>query len=167
METGEAASATAPDELASLRQELEAARAEAAKNLEGWQRSAADFANYKKRVEREKNEMGQTAAGFVIARFLPVLDDFDRAMKEAPADDDARGWVEGLALIHRKLQAVLDNEGVRRMEAEGALFDPNLHEAITHDLSDNHTEGQIIEVVRQGYLIGERVLRPALVRVAK
>lgn len=172
-ETTEAA--TAPDELTALKQEFEAAKAQAAENLDGWQRERAELANYKKRVERERAEHYQSAAGAVIARILPVLDDFDRAMKDPPApegqDDESQSasqarW-NGIALIYRKLQIVVENEGVTRIEAEGAMFDPNLHEAVMHDESENHTEGQIIEVLRQGYRLGDRVLRPALVRVAK
>jgi len=157
----------APDELAGLRQELEAARAKAAENLDGWQRSQADLANYRRRVERERAEAYQMTAAGVIARFLPVLDDFDRAMKDAPSGDDAKQWLEGVVLIQRKLHNLIESEGVTQVEAEGAMFDPNLHEAVTHDESENHAAGQVIEVLRQGYRMGERVLRPALVRVAK
>src|SRR5262245_52059365 len=160
----------APDPLAALRQELAAAQAKAAENLEGWQRAAADLANYRKRVERERAEARQATAAAVIARLLPVIDDFDRAMKETPTAAEApelQRWLEGISLIHRKLQAIVENEGVARIEADGAMFDPNWHEAVTYDESETHTEGQIIEVIRQGYRLGDRVLRPALVRVAK
>jgi molecular chaperone GrpE len=141
--------------------------AKAAENLDGWQRARADLANYKKRVERERAEAYQHTAGTILARLFPVLDDFDRAMKDAPDDPALRQWVEGMALIQRKLQGIVENEGVKRIEAEGEMFDPNIHEAITHDESENHSEGQVIEVVRKGYRLGDRVLRPALVRVAK
>ena len=163
----ESEAAGAEAELAALRQELEEAQAKAAEHLDGWQRARADLANYKKRVERERAEAYQTAAGAVLARLLPALDDFERAMKDAPADPAMQQWVEGLSLIQRKLQGLVENEGVTRIEAEGAQFDPNWHEAITHDESQHHSEGQVIEVVRQGYRMGDRVLRPALVRVAK
>jgi molecular chaperone GrpE len=166
----EAVEAEAPDELAELKQQLEAAQAKAAENLDGWQRALADLANYRKRVERERAEARQATAGAVVARLLPVLDDFDRAMKDAP---DAQGapevqrWIEGIALIQRKLHAIVESEGVTPIEADNAMFDPNWHEAITHDESADHKEGQVIEVIRQGYRMGDRVLRPALVRVAK
>lgn len=166
-QTEQAVGQAGPDETAILRQELEAAKAKAAENLDGWQRALADLANYKKRVERERAEAYQMTAAAVIARFLPVLDDFERAMKDAPPGDDIKQWVDGMALIQRKLQTIAENEGMTRIEAEGAMFDPNFHEAVTHDASENHTEGQIIEVLRQGYRMGDRVLRPALVRVAK
>ncbi len=157
----------APDEAAGLRAELEAARAKAAEHLDGWQRAVADLANFKKRVERERAEAHQATTGAVIARLLPVLDDFDRAMKDAPAGEDVRHWVEGIALIQRKLHAIVEGVGVEQIDAEGAMFDPYWHEALTHDESEDHTEGQVIEVVQKGYRLGDRVLRPALVRVAK
>ena len=166
-ETQQTEQAAGSDETAILSQELEVARAKAADNLDGWQRALAELANYKKRVERERSEVYQMTAAAVIARFLPVLDDFERAMKDAPPGDEIKQWVDGMALIHRKLQSIAENEGVARITAEGAMFDPNFHEAVTHDTSENHTEGQIIEVLRQGYRLGDRVLRPALVRVAK
>ncbi len=157
----------APVDVAALQAELAAAQAKAAEHLDGWQRALADLANYKKRVERERAESYQNTAGAILTRLLPVLDDFDRAMKDAPADPGLRQWVEGMALIQRKLHGIVENEGVQRIEAEGTQFDPNVHEAITHDESAEHSEGEVIEVVRQGYRLGERVLRPALVRVAK
>ena len=167
---GEIEAEGAPDPLAALKQELEAAQAKAAENLEGWQRAAADLANYRKRVERERAEARQATAGAVVARLLPVIDDLDRAMKDAPNAQDApelMQWLDGIGLIHRKLHAIVENEGVSRIEADGVMFDPNWHEAVTHDESENHKEGQVIEVIRQGYRLGDRVLRPALVRVAK
>jgi molecular chaperone GrpE len=157
----------APDELATLRQQLEEATAKAAENLDGWQRAAADLANYKKRVERERAEAHQATTGALVSRLLPVIDDFDRALKDAPTGEETRKWVEGIALIQRKLHAIIEGVGVERIEAEGAMFDPYWHEAITHDESDDHNEGEVIEVVQQGYRLGDRVLRPALVRVAK
>jgi molecular chaperone GrpE len=157
-------------ELAELQQQLEAARAEAARNLDGWQRAQADLANYRKRVERDRAEARQATVADVLRRLLPVLDDLDRALKDAPeaqASPDLQRWLEGIALIQRKLGALVEAEGAARIEADGAMFDPNWHEAVTHDESADHQEGQVIEVIRSGYRMGDRVLRPALVRVAK
>ena len=159
--------ADAPPDVAALQQELAEATAKAAEHLDGWQRAVADLANYKKRIERERAESYQYTAGAIITRLLPALDDLDRAMKDAPGDPALRQWVEGMALIQRKLHSIVENEGVQRIEAKGAQFDPNIHEAVTHDESPDHSEGEVIEVLRQGYRLGERVLRPALVRVAK
>jgi len=164
--------AAAPSaELQALQQELDGARAQAAEYLEGWQRARAEFANYKRRVEKEQSEAYQNAASRVIDRFVDVLDDFNRAEQDKPADmSDATAlakWAAGVSLIQRKLQNILDAEGVERIPAEGLVFDPALHEAVTHEDSEEHEPGQIIGVVRQGYRMGDKVIRPALVRVAK
>ena len=151
-----------------LQAELEEARAKAAEYLDGWQRTQADFANYKRRVERERTEVYQYAADALIVRFLAVLDDFERALKDKPElSSEAEGWAAGVELIYRKLQAVLDAQGISRMETAGQTFDPRLHEAVTHEESDEHEDGQIIEMLQPGYLRGEKVIRPAMVRVAR
>jgi molecular chaperone GrpE len=166
---GAEAEAAAPS--AELQKELEAAKAQAAEYLEGWQRARAEFANYKRRVEKEQSEAYQNATGRVIGRFVDVLDDFNRAVADKPSDmSDATAlaqWAAGVSLIQRKLQNILDAEGVERIPAEGKPFDPALHEAVTHEDSDQHEPGQIIAVLRQGYRIGDKIIRPALVRVAK
>jgi molecular chaperone GrpE len=151
-----------------LKKELEAAQAKAAEYLDGWQRARAELTNYKRRIEKEQAEIYQNAAGRIIARYLEVLDDFDRAMQERPsADGDLAKWAEGMPLIYRKFRNVLDAEGVTRIDAEGKEFDPAFHEAITQEDCEGHTSGHVIAVVRQGYKVGERVIRPAMVRVAK
>lgn len=159
-----------PD-VAALQKDLDEARAKAAENLEGWQRERAAFANFKRRVEREQAETYQAAAGRVVARYLDVLDDFDRAVKGKPAEGDGLDalvkWTEGIGLIYRKFQTVLDAEGVTRIEAEGKPFDPAVHEAVVHADSDAHPSGHVVEVLRHGYKLGDRVIRPALVKVAK
>jgi len=157
----------APDELRLLKQELEESRSQANEYLDGWQRARAEFANYKKRVEREQAQAYQTAAGNIIKRYLNILDDLDRALKNRPSDGEGAAWADGVELIYRKLQSTLENEGVKPMDAQGRLFDPNLHEAISSEESDEHESGEIIEVLQQGYMLGERVLRPAVVRVAR
>ncbi len=155
--------------LDALQKDLEAAKAKAAEYLDGWQRARAELANYKRRIEKEQSEIYQNTAGRIIARYLEVLDDFDRAMKDRPAADngDLSKWADGTALIYRKLQNVLDAEGVTRIEAEGKEFDPTVHEAVTQEPCDTHPAGHVIGVVRQGYKLGDKVIRPALVRVAK
>lgn len=155
------------DPVTQLKAELEAANAKAAEYLDGWQRARADFANYKKRIEREQADSYQNAAASVLTRVLPALDDFDLALKNAPVDGDAAQWAAGIALVQRKLGALLENEGIKRIEAEGQPFDPNVHEAVIHEESTDHAEGHVVEVLRQGYKLGDRVLRPALVKVAK
>jgi molecular chaperone GrpE len=154
------------DPLAELRQQLEDSQQEAGENLAGWQRAQAEFINYKKRIEREQTQLFENASARVITRFLAVLDDLDRALQNAPENGEAAEWAAGIDLIYRKLVTTLESEGVTAMETLGAEFDPNLHEAIAQEESADHESGQIIEEIQKGYLIGERVLRAALVRVA-
>lgn len=153
-------------EYSALKQDLEQTHQQVSDNFDGWQRERADFSNYKKRIEREQNLLSQTITGELIKKYLPVVDDLERALKNRPADEGS-SWAEGIDLIYRKLMNTLESEGVTRIPAEDELFDPTRHEAISHEDSPAHQSGQIIEVVQQGYLIGERVLRPALVRVAR
>ena len=155
------------DELTTLRQELEEQEAKAAEYLDGWQRARAEFANYKKRIEKEQEDIVKFANGVFIARLLPVIDDFERAFQTLPPNLMGMTWLEGIALIQRKLQMLLEQEGVTAIETEGQMFDPALHQAVTHEESEEHEEGQIIGEVQKGYKMGDKVLRPSLVRVAK
>lgn len=155
-----------PEEFREIQAALEATQLEAAENLDGWQRAKAEFINYKKRVEREQAKMYDAAAARVIKRYLDVLDDLDRAMADRPQEGSGAEWAGGIEHIHRKLSNILENEGVVVMEVEGQEFDPNLHEAIAMEESADHKSGEIIEIIKNGYLIGDRVLRPATVRVA-
>lgn len=155
------------DELAQLSEELEGARKLAQENLDGWQRARAEFANYKRRIEREREEERARITGEIMIHYLGVIDDFERALRERPEDLDNTSWVEGIDLIYRKMKAILEADGVELIPAEGEKFDPNVHEAISQEESDDHDEGEILDVIQQGYKIGERVLRPALVRIAK
>jgi molecular chaperone GrpE len=151
------------EELEALKKELAEAQARAQENLDGWQRTLADFSNYKKRTERENEGVYQIARGTVIKRYLVIIDDLERALANRPADD---AWTNGIDLIYRKLQAILETEGVTRMDAEGQLFDPNFHEAIMQEESPDQPSGTVLAVLQQGYLIGDKVLRPAVVKVA-
>lgn len=154
-------------EIEQLRQKLSEAEARSAENLDGWQRALADFVNYKKRVERDNETLRLTMKGDIIKKFLPVLDDLERALQNRPTEGNAAAWADGVELIVRKMQAILDAEGVKKIEAEGAPFDPNYHEAISHEPADGVESGHVIAVVQNGYMLGERVIRPALVRVAQ
>lgn len=151
----------------SLVQQLDQALAQAQEYLDGWQRARADFANYKKRVVRDQEEAQARIAGETISRYLGVMDDLERALRDRPADKDAAAWAEGIELIYRKMLALLESDGVHAIQAEGDEFDPNLHEALSHEESGDHDPGQVIEVIQPGYRMGDRILRPALVRVAK
>ena len=166
-EVEEAAQVEEVTELEALRQELEKAKAQAAEYLDGWQRARAEFANYKKRNEQERQELFKLANATLIAKLLPIFDDFERAFQTLPSNLLSLTWIDGVALIYRRLQAILEAEGLTLIETEGQSFDPLLHEAVTYEESAEHQEGQIIGEVQRGYKLGDRVLRPALVRVAK
>jgi molecular chaperone GrpE len=161
------AEAVLEQEIHNLREEVEEKHKKAEEYLDGWQRSRAEFANYKKRVEREQAYVYQQALGSIVRRYLEILDDLERALKNRPSAGEGAAWAEGVELVYKKFRTLLEAEGVVQMEAEGELFDPNFHEAITQEDNEEHESGHIIEVVQQGYMLGERVLRPALVRVAR
>jgi molecular chaperone GrpE len=150
-----------------LQLELAEARAKSDEYLDGWQRSRAEFANYKKRIDRDQAQTYQVAAGAVIRHFLGVVDDLERALKNRPLEGEGAAWAEGIELIYRKLLSILESEGVTFIEAEGATFDPNFHEAVVSEENSDYASGQVIEVLQQGYMLGDKVLRPAQVRVAK
>jgi len=163
------ASAKSPDDaLTALYKELEEAKAKASEYLDGWQRARAEFANYKKRQEQQSAEMRAFATIDLIRKLLPIQDDFERAIKTLPESMAHLTWIEGVLLIHRKLQMILEGEGVKAIEVKANdPFDPVLHEAISHDEAEGIASGHIIEEVQKGYKLGERVIRPTLVRVAK
>jgi molecular chaperone GrpE len=180
----DAAQATAPEEAESLSQEVEnvtiplkeyAAQLEELDDLkrktdefsDGWQRERAEFANYRKRIERDREAERQNSKIDIIKKYLAVHDDFERAMKNLPTESVQAAWMEGLKLIDQKLKNLLEGEGITPIPVENVAFDPVLHEAISHEENPDFESGQIIEVVQKGYTIGERVIRPALVRVAK
>jgi molecular chaperone GrpE len=155
------------EEWVALQAELEEARAKAAENLDGWQRALAEFSNYKKRLEREKETVHQTALGKVVLHYLAVVDDLELALENRPISEEGATWAEGIDLILRKLQTFLEAEGVKAIEAVGEEFDPTLHEAIVMEPSEDYESGQVIGVVQTGYKMGDRILRPAKVRVAQ
>ena len=155
------------DELKELQAELEKAQAQAAEYLDGWQRAQAEFSNYKKRQDSERVQMMVLAGAALLRRLLPVVDDFDRALASMPAESNQSGWAQGILLIKQKLDGLLESEGVKPIETQGKTFDPLYHEAVTYEEAGGYAEGQIISEAQRGYILGERVLRPALVRVAK
>jgi molecular chaperone GrpE len=150
--------------LDALQNQLAEAHSKASEYKDGWQRSQAEFQNYKNRVARDNEMMYASMKGDIIKKVLPALDDLERALQNRPADD---AWASGIELIARKLQNILDAEGVKRIAAEGAAFDPNFHEAISHEPNADVESEHVIAIVQNGYMLGERVIRPALVRVAQ
>jgi molecular chaperone GrpE len=129
-------------------------------------RLAADFENYKKRIRQEQLDTMKYAAATVAERLLPVLDDADRALSHAPEGVD-ESWLKGVRLTFQKLEEVLGSVGVERIEALGALFDPKQHEAVASEETSKHPEDTVVAELRAGYRMHDRVLRPALVKVAR
>jgi len=151
-------------EVEALKSQLAEAESKASEYKDGWARSQAEFQNYKKRIERDNELTYASMKGDIVKKVLPVLDDLELALQNRPADN---AWANGIELIARKLQNILESEGVKRIEAKGLAFDPNFHDAITNEPSEEVESGHVIDVVRNGYMLGERVIRPASVRVAQ
>jgi molecular chaperone GrpE len=150
-----------------LAAQLAQAQAQAAEYLDNWRRALADMSNARKRMQREQAELQATASARVLARLLPVMDDMDRAFEALPPDQANQEWVSGFRLIQRKLQSILESEGATPIVTEGQKFDPEFHHAVSHEEQPGMSDGDIISEVGRGYKLGEKVLRPALVRVAK
>jgi molecular chaperone GrpE len=148
-----------------LERELAETAARAEEHLYNWQRSAADFSNYKRRTDEDRAMASRFSTAMLIGKLLAVLDDFDRALESVPADAHDP-WIEGVQLVERKLRGVLESEGVTAIEALGRPFDPNLHEAVAHEQTTEHADNEVIGEVQRGYMLHDRVLRPSLVRVA-
>ncbi len=151
---------------ANLLQMLIEAQKEARINEDGWQRARAEFANYKKRNERERRELFQRAALDTLKSLLPIIDDFDRAFESVPAAFSEDPWIGGVSMIQRKFRTLLEQYEVEALDPTGGPFDPNLHQAIGAEDSDEVESGHVIETLQKGYRAGEHVLRLALVKVA-
>lgn len=156
------------NEITALENQLSELQAKADEYLDSLQRERASFANYKRRIDQENAQMAERLLGEHVRIFLPVVDDLERALEHAPADPDCANWIAGVELILKKLLTTLEKQNVTVIDLKpGDLFDPNNQEAVTHEENENYTDGQIIEVVQTGYQLKERIIRPALVRVAK
>ena len=151
-------------EIGALSKKLAEAESKTSEYKDSWLRSQAEFQNYRKRIERDSELTYVSLKGDIVKKILPVLDDLERALQNRSADDP---WANGIELVARKFQNILESEGIKRIEAVGTEFDPNFHEAISHEPADGVQSGYVIGVVQNGYMIGERVIRPALVRVAQ
>ena len=156
-----------PEDSTELKKLLEQERAKSEEYLDNWRRAAADFSNYKKRAEKDSAELNKFLNAALISRLLPILDDFDRAGQTIP--DNLRGltWIDGVMLIARKMQMIMEAEGLKTIEALNKPFDPNLHEAVIHEETDQHEDGTVIAELQKGYRLNDRVLRPTMVKVAK
>jgi molecular chaperone GrpE len=151
--------------LEDMQRVLDETREQSDEHLRGLQRTAADFANYRRRVDEERAGLSQFSNALLIGKLLAVLDDFDRALETVPPGTN-EAWVDGIRLVERKLRALLEAEGVTEIEALGQPFDPNLHEAVVHETTTDHPDNQVIGELQRGYRLRDRVLRPSLVRVA-
>jgi len=147
-----------------LEERLAKAQEEAQKYLNNWHRAEADFQNYKRRAEQEREELRRYGNVSVIINLLPVLDDFERAFSSLDSHLAGLSWFDGILLIYRKLRQLLENAGVTPIETEGQSFDPRFHEAVAHVDGE---EGKVISEVQRGYKLHDRVLRPAMVVVGK
>jgi molecular chaperone GrpE len=130
-----------------------------------WLRKSAEFDNYRKRIERERREQADQAVVDILQELLLVVDDFDRAL--TVAGDEGGAYRKGVELIHAKLHDMLRKQGVRAMDVLGSDFDPNIHMAVMHEDSPDHREGEVIAELQKGYMLHDRLLRPAMVKVAK
>jgi molecular chaperone GrpE len=148
---------TQPDPLEDLRRERDGLQ-------DRLLRTAADFDNYRKRMDRERRELADYTAGEVISELLPIVDNLERALQAAAEDDPLR---KGVELIHRQMLDLLRKRGVKPIEALGTDFDPNFHQAVIHEESTEHREGEVMAELQRGYVVGDRLLRPAMVKVAK
>ena len=129
-------------------------------------RTAAEFDNYRKRMERERRDQLEYAAADVIRDVLPIIDNFERAL-QAPATSETDAFRKGIELIHKQMLDLLKKRGVKPIDALGTMFDPNFHQAVIHEASADHREGEVMQELQRGYLLGDRLLRPAMVKVAK
>ena len=148
---------TQPDPLEELRRERDAVQ-------DRLLRTAAEFDNYRKRMDRERRDLAEYTAREVMTELLPIIDNLERALQAAEQDDPLR---KGVELIHKQMLEMLRKRGVTPIEALGADFDPNFHQAVIHEESAQHREGEVMEELQRGYVVGDRLLRPAMVKVAK
>ena len=160
--SGVEAEVTEVENIAALKQSLAETKAATTANLANWQRAQADFINYKRRSEQEKEEIGKFANAMLMLNLLPILDDLERAFASIPNHLAKLSWVDGIRLIERKLQANLEAQGLSLIKALGEPFDPKLHEAAMHGKGK---EGEVIKELQKGYKLQDRIIRPTIVVV--
>lgn len=141
-------------------------RGEVDTNLDGWQRSRAEFNNYRRRTQQQLSDSKQQGAIDALTKILPVIDDFERAFTNIPDDLAEHPWVTGTSLILKNIQKVMDEFNIEVLDPVGEEFNPNMHEAIGMDDSSDYESGIVTTTLQKGYKAGDKVLRPALVRVA-
>ncbi|WP_246020955.1 nucleotide exchange factor GrpE [Paenibacillus lentus] len=159
----EASESTAPEE---GNAELAALRAELEEQQQRLLRAQADFDNFRRRTQKEKEELGKYASAKLITELLPVIDNFERALASGEQGTDVTSYAKGVEMIFRQLEGVLGSEGLKAMETVGEPFNPEFHQAIMQVESDEHEEGIVVEEVQKGYMLKDKVLRPAMVKVS-
>ncbi len=152
---------------ASQLEELDDLRKKVDDFSDGWQRERAEFANYRKRITRDQDTEKQNSKLAILRKYLEIHDDLELAIKNMPEHVKSDAWVNGIMLIYQKLSNLLNSEGMQPVPVEDGVFNPDFHEAISSEEVEGFESGKIIEVVQKGYMIGDRVIRPARVRVAK
>ena len=145
--------------------EAEKHKAQADEYLQLLQRVQADFDNFRRRTQQEREDWSKYCSARMVANLLPVLDNFERALHAAGSD--INNFLEGMQLIYKQLKDVMEKEGVMTMDAVGKEFDPNFHEAVMQEPSEEHPDNTVLEELQKGYLLADRVIRPAMVKVAK
>jgi molecular chaperone GrpE len=156
--------AKAENDIEILKRNLADEKEKSNKYLANWQRAEADFSNYKKRTDQEKSDMTAFANWALILNLLPIVDDMERAIASLPPKLANLTWVDGVLLIHRKLKAIFESQGLTEIETTGKPFDPSIHEAVAHIEGE---EGMVLNEAQKGYKLKNKVLRPALVVVGK
>ncbi|MEM7331622.1 MAG: nucleotide exchange factor GrpE [Chloroflexota bacterium] len=156
----------APEEL-TVEQQLEAALVEASDYKDRWMRGQAEFANARKRMDKQRIQSYQNALADLAGKILPAIDDLDRAIENVPVAVSEDGWFEGIQLVQKKMISILENFNVKPIEAVGEPFDPNVHEAITMEPSDEYESEVVIREMQKGYMIGDQVIRPSLVVISQ
>jgi molecular chaperone GrpE len=150
-----------------IMQDLNKEKERADANMAGWQRATADFANYRKDVERQRGETVRNANADLIRRLLPIVDDMERAFQNVPPDITDHPWVKGMRQIQQKVSVVFEQEGVTSYDSLGQDFDPVYHDAITMEETDPENDGKVVGEILRGYRFRDRVLRPAMVKVGQ
>jgi molecular chaperone GrpE len=151
-----------------LNKALEEAKKKEQENYDAWIRERADFTNYKKRMDRDQDLLRSNYKSGVLEKFIPVLDDLELAYQHRPEEGEASSWAEGIELIIRKFNSLLENDGLTKIDVKaGDKLDPNIHLAVSSEDSDEYGSDEIIEVLQNGYRMGDKIVRPAMVRVAR
>jgi molecular chaperone GrpE len=163
---GETQDEAPTNDMEALRQEIDSLRSETEELMDKYRRALADFSNFRKRQERDREVEVRRMSMDVLRQFLPIIDDFRRANENVPQPLADSEWVAGVRLVERKIEKLLEQFGVEPIEAEGKHFDPHYHSALMQEESDEYPAGIVIQDMQRGYMMGDDVLRPTMVKVS-